>query len=651
MPLAAINAQPISAHKINPAHAGFILTPDTMEIELIEIRDFLARHPPFEVLPDAVLDHLPGNLSIRYLRRGGAFPPPTSDDRQYLYIIRSGAIEFRGSDGNLCEKLGEGDFYSSDCRLMDIPEDWHALGSEDTLLYLLDCEKLQQLRQNNEDFSRHFSRSLNERLKHAVSTINRAYMQDVSVMGTKVMNIVKRAPVTIAAGSNIKQAAQAMTENKISSIMIMEGDKLVGLLTDSTLRKRCIVEGVPADAPVTSIVKPKVTTIDRHASLFEALMIMTQLQVYHLPVMDGDKLVGIVTSSDLARHQSINAAFLASDIRKAATLDDLVRTSRTLPELQLQLSNASASAFHVGDAVSSITDAITCKLLALAEVELGAPPVPYAWVAGGSQARHEQTSHSDQDNALILADSVAPAHETYFSTLAKRVSDGLSACGYSYCPGNAMATNGQWRQPLRKWRQYFHAWIDQPEPKALMLACIFFDLRTIYGDASLLDGLKQEVLRKTRGNRIFIAYMAANALSRRPPLGFFRNFVLIHDGKHNDTFDIKHRGIIPITDLARVFALSDGLTAVGTVDRLRNAARSGAVSKEMGENLVDAFEYIATIRLQHQAQQIRQGRTIDNYVSPGELSELERTHLKDAFAVIKDMQEALDNRYQLARFR
>jgi CBS domain-containing protein len=71
----------------------------------------------------------------------------------------------------------------------------------------------------------------------------------------------------------------------------------------------------------------------------------------------------------------------------------------------------------------------------------------------------------------------------------------------------------------------------------------------------------------------------------------------------------------------------------------------------MGENLEDALEFIASLRISHQADQIRRGDQPDNYLPPDNLSELERKHLKDAFKVIQDMQDAMDHRYQLARFR
>ena len=214
-----------------------------------------------------------------------------------------------------------------------------------------------------------------------------------------------------------------------------------------------------------------------------------------------------------------------------------------------------------------------------------------------------------------------------------------------------MATNPQWRQPLRAWRGYFHNWINKPEPKALMLASIFFDLRPVHGEQRLYQRLQVEILNKTRNNGIFTAYMAANALTHRPPLGFFRTFVLIHDGKHDDTLDLKHRGIVPITDLARALALSQGVSAINTNDRLQAAVRSGALSEEMGENLEDALEFIASLRIRHQANLIRQGAPIDNYLPPDDLSELDRKHLRDAFKVIQGMQETLEHRYQLARFR
>ena len=76
-----------------------------MEVELIEIRQFLEQRNPFKYLSQELLDELPKDIEIRYLRRGGAFPPLPN----FVYIMRSGAIEIFDTEGELCEKLGEGD--------------------------------------------------------------------------------------------------------------------------------------------------------------------------------------------------------------------------------------------------------------------------------------------------------------------------------------------------------------------------------------------------------------------------------------------------------------------------------------------------------------------------------------------------------------
>ncbi len=63
------------------------------------------------------------------------------------------------------------------------------------------------------------------------------------------------------------------------------------------------------------------------------------------------------------------------------------------------------------------------------------------------------------------------------------------------------------------------------------------------------------------------------------------------------------------------------------------------------------WQYIASLRIQHQAAQIKRGQSPNNYLPPDTLSELQRRHLKDAFGVIQTMQETMESRYQSGRFR
>lgn len=620
-----------------------------MDVELIEIREFLAGLSPFDRLPDEALDGLPKRLTVRYLRRGSVFPPEDGG-RPNLSILRSGAAEIRDSDDNLISKLAEGDFFHMPCRDADQRLPLHGQTAEDSLLYSLPCEELNRLRGQYPEFAAPFDESVSQRLQKAVDSI-KEQAPNTALMTVQVRDLLGRDLISAAPEISIAQAAGIMSEHRCSSLVLLEGERLAGIVTDRDLRNRCLATGLSPDKPVSEIMTDRLHTVEADTLGFEALITMSRLNVHHLPVTDEGRVVGILSTSDLVRVQSANAVYLVGDIRKASGLDTLVSISKKLPELQVQLVNSGATANQIGQAVSAVTDAITARLLELAEAELGPPPVPYCWMAGGSQARREQSSHSDQDNALLIADEMSPGDDAYFAALAQKINDGLNACGYIYCPGEVMANNPQWRQPAAKWRQYFEHWITRPDPKALMLASVFFDLRPLHDPANLFEPLHEQVLKLCRENKIFIAYMASNALKHRPPLGFFRKFVLIHGGEHDHTFDIKHRGIVPVVDLARVYALSHGLPEVNTLERLKAAAAEvGGLSKNGAANLVDALEFIGTLRMRHQAEQLRRGEAADNFISPEEISPLERGHLKDAFVLINTMQESLGQRYQAGRF-
>lgn len=620
-----------------------------MDIELIEIQEFLASHPPFDQLPTETLERLPKRLSVRYFRRGTPFPP-TDADQAYLYVIRRGAVELRDPHGELVSKLAEGDLCVTPCRPEDQGPALRGATAEDTLAYLLPCADLAQLRAGHPTFAEHFEQSVANRLRKALDVMTDTPASGSGLMTVQVGDLVRREPITTTPGTSIRAAAQIMSEHRVSSLLIMDGERLAGMITDRDLRSRCVAAGLSPERPVSEIMTERLHTVQAGTLGFQALISMTRLNVHHLPVLDEGRVAGILSTTDLTRFQSSNSVYLVGDIHKAKNVETLVQISGKVGELQVNLVNGGATADQVGQAVSAITDAITLRLLELGEAELGAPPVPYAWMVGGSQARREQSSHSDQDNALLIADHMKPGDDAYFAALASYVNDGLDACGYIYCPGDVMAKNPKWRQPLRIWKKYFTTWIERPEPMALMLSSVFFDLRPLRDPEGLFEEIHDTVLAHSKANRIFIAYMAANAIKHRPPLGFFRNFVLIHGGDHDHTFDIKHRGTVPIIDLARVYALSSGVSEVNTLERLRAAAETGVLSQEGAANLADAAEFIGTLRMRHQAQQLRRGEKADNFLSPDALSPLERGHLKDAFVLINTMQESLGQRYQAGRF-
>ena len=359
-----------------------------MDVELIEIREFLAKHPPFDHLPDDVLDTLPKRLTVRYLRRGSPFPPPDLPTPA-LPILRKGAIEFRDDKADLLEKLGEGDLYPALC--LGVDETLPAKGRvvEDCLLYLLACEELESLRERFPLFNSHFEKNLRARLQHAIAQ-QRGQVGISNLMRMEAALLMQRSPITISPTQSIRQAAEKMTAEGVSSLPVVEEGKLLGIVTDRDLRQRCIAAGIDAGEKVHTIMSSNLLTITGDTPAFEALLKMTRYHIHHLPLVNADgSLRGIITASDILHQHSINTVALASAIRRCQDIDAVVKTCRQLPELQTQLLSSGMSADHLTQALSTVVDGIGQRLLQLAEAQLGPPPVPYAWLVCGSQARRD----------------------------------------------------------------------------------------------------------------------------------------------------------------------------------------------------------------------------------------------------------------------
>lgn len=610
-----------------------------MVSELRDIRDFLARHPPFASLPAHVLDELPRLFLVRYMRRGSRFPPQDGETPGLL-MLRKGAVELRDGTGVLHGKLAEGDSYDAAVEEDDFAADSRVV--EDSLVYVLPARALGQLRHANPDFDADFERSLNERLLRARDAVHVGPLVGGNLMRLTVGDLVARGPVTARPDATTGEAAELMTRERVSSLLVVEDGRLAGILTDRDLRSRCVAQGRDAATRLEEVMTPEPYTIASSASAFEALLAMSRLRVHHLPVVDEGRLAGLVSTQDLLRAQSSNPLYLADRISRYGSVNELKEAAAQTRELQLQLVAAHATATQLGQAITTVADALTRRLIELAIGRFGAPPVPFVWIATGSQGRSELTLHSDQDNSMILDDRYDPQqHADYFESLARFVNDGLDACGYANCPGDVMASNPRWRQPLETWRGYFSQWLEHTDHKAATLAANFFDMRGVWGEDSLRGRLMDDVLRRCPQEEVFLAYMAAHALTNRPPLGFFRGFVLVRSGEHEGTVDLKMHGLLPIVDMARVFALRAGVGAVGTLQRLAKAVGTGCLSNEGAEGLQAAFEFLWTLRARHQAGQLRRNEPIDNYVAPDALSPIERRHLKDAFTAIARMHDAI----------
>ena len=610
-----------------------------MDVELVEIRDFLAAHHPFDQLDTAQLNGLPSELKARYYRRGTTIVE-VGEHNEFLYILRSGSIDIIDGQGALTDRAEIGDSFGLSSVMTGGPSLFTLTAHEDSLLLLMPSAVFRRLMATSEPFSRHYLQQQAGRIKAAIEAV-RVEDAGSAILRTRVRDIIRKAPITFAPDATIQQAAQYMTVRGVSALLITEDDRMIGIVTDRDLRSKVTATGFPTTRPVSSIMTRTVSTVHPDALAFEVLVQMTQNHWHHVPVMDGDQLLGMVTSGDLMRLEQANPSYLVGQIAREDTLEGLVRAAKQIPTVVTQAVVQDATADDISRVVTAITDAITRKLIEMAEKEIGKAPASYCWVALGSQGRFEASLQSDQDNALIIADDATDEQMEWFEKLANRVVDGLEACGYERCPGDMMASNPQWRVRRGQWWQYFNQWMGAPEPEALLNAQTFFDMRPVHGNRALFESLHSAVLTRTPNSTRFLSYLAKQAQRFEPPLGFFRDFVLVDSGEHANTLDLKAGGIIPIVQMARLFALSKGHPQLSTQDRLKAAAAAHALSDENAADLADAFEFINHVRVRHQVRQLKDGQQPDNYVPPAVLSPFERRHLKNAFTIIRHMQKTL----------
>lgn len=209
-----------------------------------------------------------------------------------------------------------------------------------------------------------------------------------------------------------------------------------------------------------------------------------------------------------------------------------------------------------------------------------------------------------------------------------------------------MASNPQWCMSEAAWQDTFRRWVEDPNPRTLRLASIFFDFRDIYAEADFLDHLREGLQASLEGNRLFLRYLAKNGLYNRPPLGFLRQFVVEKTGEHKNQLNLKLSGLTPVVDAARVMNLDLGGWSTNTLHRLDEARRQGIIKEDLARDLHEAFSFITILRITHHLEERAAGRQPDNFVNPEELNSLQRKMLKESFAVISRLQELMEVRYQ-----
>lgn len=625
------------------------------------VLSFFRRTLPFSGLETRSLEALASQARIDFLPAGTRFLTQGESDVEALYLVQKGGVRLYARDETGRETLidfrGEGGAVGGMALVQGGRARLSAETVEDTFFikvpkaaFLAVVEKHPQVaRFYAKAFADEYTAQAFDELKERSGTLPEPGA--LYLMGSRVGEIMHGPTVDISMGASIQKAAQLMEENRVGSLLVVDpsGEHL-GIVTDKDLRKTIAV-GMDPEAPVEIIMSAPLSTVDERTVCFDALMTMMRQELHHLPVTSAGKVAGMVTAHDIVVMQGKSPMALFREIMGQREIEGLYDLSHKTPQVIRALVAEGAKAGHITRMITVINDCLLGQVVKLLLKELGPPPVEFCWLLMGSEGRREQTFKTDQDNAIILRDMddplIARAAEVYYEAFTERVIGHLVKAGFPPCPGGIMARNPKWRLSLAKWKKTFERWILKPDPEEVMHAAIFFDFRAGPGQAAFAEELKSYIMPLIQRQEVFQRHLAANCLQNKPPLSFFRGFIVEKDGEHKNQLDLKSRGIAPIADFARVIALRLGITETNTLGRLEAIGDDGIVSRDLVAEIHEAYEFLMQLRLVHQLAQWERGEDPHNHLAPDSLSELEKRTLKEAFQVIGRIQSFLKDLYKL----
>jgi CBS domain-containing protein len=583
---------------------------------------WLRTTPPFDALPAWRFERAAAAVDVAFHPSGAWLVRAGGAPLEHLFVIRKGAVRIE-RDGQTLQMLEAGETFGYTSLIagqanLDVQVD------EDLVAYRLPAAEFRLLLEEPQ-FASHFAVGLAERLKSALAQSPVAtFRTDLSL---EVQHIGREAAVWVDADATVGEAARRMRQEKATCVLVRTEPP--GIVTDRDFRNRVLAEGLGPGAKVAAVATPSPRTVPAGTRIYDAWAALLDAGVHHLPVLRGDEVVGVLTSTDLLRCSAQGPMAVLRRVERLHARASLPGYASTVTEMASALLAGGLDATVIAGFVARLNDALVDRIVRMAEADLGAAPCAWGWLALGSEGRMEQTLLTDQDNALVW-EAEGSEIRGWFEAFAERVNGDLEAAGFPRCPGGYMAR--AWNGTIAEWTRRFEEWVDAPSPEAVLRAAIFFDFRRVAGALDVAP-LELAIAQAAR-TPVFLRFLARAALDFKPPP------MLVLTLRGNSTVDLKLHGIAPVVLLARCYALEGGGGERSTVARLEAAARTGRLPEDTFAAVSEAYRFLVGLRLRLQLERLANGKPASSAVPLADLSGVERSHVKDSLRAVKAFQEA-----------
>jgi CBS domain-containing protein len=442
-----------------------------------------------------------------------------------------------------------------------------------------------------------------------------------------------------------------MAKKGIGAVLVCNDNRMaVGIVTEQDLVAKVLArEDVECkDFVARDVMTKNPYTMSPDTYMYEATTFMMGHKIKHMPVMDGNELVGIVSQSDLMRFRSQKSMLLVGSIKEAETVADLVKARKELVKVARALLSENRSAFETMEILSYIHHCLLrrCYEIILDDLKnegMEPPDINFCLMIMGSGGRKEMLLNPDQDNGFLFEDFPDEMQEevdAFFIPFADRLVAAFEKIGYPLCNGNVMVNNPLWRGRLKDWAVRINGWFSQPEPKSVMYSTIFLDFLPLIGDVTLCSDLHDIVHREVRKNPAILYYLLENDLKHKPPVGLLKKFVVEKDDEHKGELSLKQSGSVFIVDCIRMFLLEQGVDVTTTIERLEELVELEIFNNETAEHLKAALESFTFLRLRHEIALIDAGKEPTHYIDPYSLTNNEQDLLQEAFRAAAKLQDS-----------
>ncbi|MGE9297301.1 MAG: DUF294 nucleotidyltransferase-like domain-containing protein [Puniceicoccales bacterium] len=627
----------------------------------LRVADFLKGQPPFDEIEERDLVELAGAGRVKF-HEGGEIVYEEGDARgRYAFVVQKGTVNLyrkshRGED--LVDVRVEGDLLGFVWEPADLPYRCTTKTAGDTILYALPIEKLHELGERHTAVGNYFREYFGQGISKPRTAASHA---DPAVRGIdeRPAHWLQRAKPVNERASNrlltyrldepIRIVAKRLAPGLQEAIVAVDHQlRPVGVITESDLSGRVATGEISVDAPASEITSKSVVTVRPGMTAGQLILEMLARRLHHLVVTEdgtvNSPVIGIISDRSIQTLHGSIPTFLAKEISVAESPQALATLRDRADELLLHYIEGDAPVFWLADFVAEVDGAIAERAINLARSKLVSqgyyePDVCWAWLAMHSEGRKERLLRSSQRTAIIyddLPENLAGDADIWFSHLANEVTAMLAPCGFDLDPDGRMAVNANWRGSLTQWKERYSQWVNSPIESNILKLTPYFDARTIYGDHSLLDDLRIHIQERIHQNSHFMPLLANDAMDNLPPVTIFRDSVMDQSGTLWTCIDTKVHMMLPLVDIARVFALKLNLEdSTFTPLRFKRVGRHLIDHRDLFEEAAEAFSH--AVRLQTKIG-LRRGDD-GQYVRPEDLPKIEVQRCKAIFKTIVRLME------------